>query len=76
MVDNLHGKQLAYSYINKIVNNTRPTVDDIKILIAEIVRLEDKKEYYEYIYHSQLLENNSLQRENEFLTRELEKYEF
>ena len=75
-MDNLHGKQLAYSYINKIVNNTRPTVDDIKILIAEIVRLEDKKEYYEYIYHSQLLENNSLQRENEFLTRELEKYEF
>jgi FtsZ-binding cell division protein ZapB len=74
-MDNLHGKQLAYSYINKIVRNTRPSVDDIKILITEIVRLEDKKEYYEYIYHSQLLKNNSLQRENEFLTRELEKYE-
>lgn len=74
-MESLRGKKLAYYYLKYITNNVKPTIDDIQLFITEVVRLDDLVQSYQWWYHNQLIENHRLQQENEFLIRELEKYE-
>jgi hypothetical protein len=67
-------KELALLYC-KYHNNEKITNNELFNILWEINKSSSSAALYEKLYREQLIANHTLQQENEFLIRELEKYE-